>query len=135
MRVRPRGNRSGSTVRFTLIVVAVAAVLFVAIQLVPRFDDGRPYNDVMPVIEMEEVAIRSAAPLDGAALEINVDSCAGQPIVDQVEESATEVRLRVLAQVEGEPDACPTTMRVQLQRPLGDRVVIDGTTGSPVDGI
>lgn len=70
---------------------------------------------------------------ESTALEVGVDTCNRNPVVD-AEETTEEVRLRVTADEpsgDGAED-CRDSVRLTLEAPLGDRVVVDDSTGEQV---
>jgi hypothetical protein len=62
-------------------------------------------------------------------LTIEVPSCNGRPVVDEVRETATEVRIRVLTNTDSS-DECLDGVSVPLEQSLGDRAVIDDVSNS-----
>lgn len=66
---------------------------------------------------------------DGRTLWVAVASCNGNPEVE-VDESATQVALRARGGTTN--DDCGDIVCVQLEAPLGERAVLDVTTGEPV---
>jgi hypothetical protein len=71
---------------------------------------------------------------DSTQLEVGVDVCNRNPSVD-AEETAEEVRLTATADEpsgDGEDD-CRDSVVLTLEAPLGDRVVIDESTGERVE--
>lgn len=128
----PESTSARATTRFIAALVVAGAVLFAGVQLLPLLDE-RPSAGVMPMIETEGVPIQSAVPADDAAVDMRVEECDGQPLAEVVSESATEIRVRVAAQVDGDPNECPTTVRAHLREPLGGRAVIDLSTGRRVE--
>ena len=68
---------------------------------------------------------------DSTRLELSVDTCGAEISVD-VEETADEVR--ILAETEGgEKAECLDSTVVALDEPLGDRRVVDASTGDEVE--
>ena len=59
-----------------------------------------------------------------------VHSCNGDPEVTLLQETDVDVRVKVVAS--STRDECLDPIEVQLQEPLGDRVVIDKHTGQSV---
>lgn len=76
------------------------------------------------------------ASVDGSLLSIEVPTCNGEPEVTMLEETDDQVRVEVVSQRQRGGDACLDGVRVELDRPLGDRVLIDVTSGRTlqVDG-
>jgi hypothetical protein len=70
---------------------------------------------------------------DGSSLHLFVGSCGG-PYQVTVDEDDDEVRLTARGQQGGPTDDCGgADVGVELFEPLGDRQVIDTTTGDPVE--
>jgi hypothetical protein len=75
----------------------------------------------------------ASADRTGTRLMVALDTCSGKPEVVDVSETTTEVRARVLSDDEsGDSLGCAVALGVRLQEPLGDRVVIDDSTGDRV---
>lgn len=70
-----------------------------------------------------------AAGWDGTTLTVEVPSCNGDPAVTVLEETATQVRIEVVSTVRREGDDCLDGVRVGLAEPLGERAVVDLTSG------
>lgn len=69
----------------------------------------------------------------GKRLTITVATCGGNPEVTEVAETATEVRVRVISDEEsGDSLGCAQALVVPLDEPLGDRVLIDDSTGDTI---
>lgn len=69
----------------------------------------------------------------GDVLRLGVDSCSGDP-VPTVEESSAEVRVEVVSTVHlGGGPACQDVVEVALASPLGDREVVDGSSGQRLE--
>jgi hypothetical protein len=66
---------------------------------------------------------------DGRTLWVAVASCNGNPGIE-VDQSATQVVLRARGGTTN--NDCGDIVCVQLEEPLGERAVLDGTTGEPV---
>ena len=67
-----------------------------------------------------------------ANLRIQIDACNADDNRSDVEESATQVVVKVTTDdPEGGPE-CGDVLSIELSEPLGDRIVIDGTTGEEV---
>lgn len=64
----------------------------------------------------------------GAVQSVSVDTCQGDPVA-AVEENDQTVTITVTSTKRSPSDACLDHIRVELDRPLGDRQVIDGATG------
>lgn len=73
------------------------------------------------------------ASVDGSLLSIEVPTCNGEPEVTLLEEADDEVRVEVVSQGQrGGGDDCLDGVQVELDRPLGDRELIDVTSGRTV---
>lgn len=71
--------------------------------------------------------------VDGSRLEISTDSCGARDVDAAVEEGADAVTITL--HVYDEPrhqDCVGEVATVVLDRPLGERVLVDGTTGRPL---
>jgi hypothetical protein len=64
-------------------------------------------------------------------LGVGVPSCGGDPVVDELEEDAEQVRLPIVTTVvvSGDSDDCADGLLVTLDAPLDDRSVIDLVSG------
>jgi hypothetical protein len=70
----------------------------------------------------------------GTRLMVTFDTCSGNPEVVEVAETSTEVRVRVVSDEEsGDSLGCAVGLGVRLQKPLGERVLIDDSTGDRVE--
>ena len=71
----------------------------------------------------------------GDVVVLEVGSCGGEPAVAELEESASEVRVTVEATTRplGPAAECLDGVEVRLSAPLGDRVLVDGASGQPVE--
>jgi hypothetical protein len=61
-----------------------------------------------------------------------VPTCNGEPEVTMLEETEDEVRVEVVSQRQRGGDDCLDGVQVELDRPLGDRALIDVTSGRTV---
>ena len=71
---------------------------------------------------------------ESTKLEVGVDVCNRNPVVD-AEETTEEVRLTATADEpsgDGEND-CRDSVDLTLETPLGDRIVVDESTGEQVE--
>lgn len=59
------------------------------------------------------------------SVNVEVPSCNGDPVVDELLEEAEVVRLRIVTSVTSPGDACLDSLEVELEGPLGDRDVVD----------
>jgi hypothetical protein len=69
---------------------------------------------------------------ESTRLEVSVNTCNRHPIVD-AEETPDEVRLTITADDRENAGDCADGDDVTLEAPLGDRVVIDESTGEQVE--
>ena len=99
-------------------VLAVAAALLVA-GCAPGTEDAR--------------IIGASLAADGVTLGLSVDVCA-RPILEvDVVESPDEVAISLTTTSDPDGDACASSQAVTLQEPLGDRAVVDISTGDEVE--
>lgn len=126
----PVTDRSGSrrflSPRLGWLVVAVA-VLGLAIFAAWLFLGGGIWRSAVSVVEAE---LRSP---DRLALIVN--SCNGDPKVSLLLETDVDVQVKVVASstpLRGGQD-CQDIVEVQLQEPLGGRVVVDKHTGQSLE--
>lgn len=68
----------------------------------------------------------------GLAVDQSVPSCNGDPVLDEIAEEPDVVRLRVVSTVTNPGDACLDSLEVELDEPLGDRDLIDMTSGAQI---
>lgn len=68
-------------------------------------------------------------PFDVTAITVEVQSCNGEPGLRELEETEAEVRIEAVATTYPEGDDCQDSLTVDLGQRLGDRAVIDLTTG------
>ena len=85
-----------------------------------------------PATERRPVAITEARLPDDRTLELGVASCNGEPEVTELVEEDDEVRVEVTSTVSNPGDACLDLVEVELQAPLGDRRLIDLSSGKQV---
>ncbi len=71
---------------------------------------------------------------DGRTLSVGVNSCNGTPTAD-VDQGTDEVRITAEAYIPGgdDQDSCMDEVTVGLTEPLGNRRVVDGTTGQELE--
>lgn len=62
-------------------------------------------------------------------LELTLPSCLGQPRLTGLAQDDEDVTVEVIPTVAGEGPACADVLRVELDEPLGDRQVVDATSG------
>jgi hypothetical protein len=79
---------------------------------------------------------RRPVELDGDAqltaptrLQLGVLSCHGDPEVSRLSQGEQDVRIEVTARVSNPGDACMDLVTVDLDAPLGERAVVDLTSG------
>ena len=65
----------------------------------------------------------------GDTLELTLPSCLGQPRLTGITQDDEAVTVEVVTTVAGEGPACADVLRVELDEPLGDRQVVDATSG------
>lgn len=70
---------------------------------------------------------------DSTRVELSVDSCRATAITVDVEETAEEVRILVATEDGDDGPECLDSAMAELDEPLGDRRVIDVTTGEEVE--
>lgn len=70
----------------------------------------------------------------GAVQSVSVGTCHGDPAAT-VEEDDRTVKITVTSTKRSPGDDCLDSLQVELDRPLGDRQVIDGATGEAPPGI
>lgn len=83
----------------------------------------------------EAVAIFEASLAAPAKLVIAVGSCKAEPEVSILEQDSDAVRVKVVSTVPAHPDGsadCLDLLEVVLEDPLGDRVLVDLTSGKEV---
>lgn len=81
------------------------------------------------------VAITEAYVADGTGLQVFVGSCNGDPEVTVFEQTGTEIRIEVTSTTPapGWPgEDCLDGLELTLDAPLGDRMLVDLSTGGPV---
>lgn len=62
-----------------------------------------------------------------------MSTCLGDPEVETLSKNAREVVVSVVSDVQtGEGPACLDSVVLRLDQPLGDRELIDNTTGRPI---
>jgi hypothetical protein len=62
-------------------------------------------------------------------LELTIPSCLGQPRLTGLAQDDEAVTVEVITTVVDEGPACADVLRVELDEPLGDRQVVDATSG------
>lgn len=69
---------------------------------------------------------------DGRSIAVAVDSCNAEPVVEIGEQSADRVVVSATAERNAGRD-CADVVSVVLDEPLGDRRLVDGSTGDDVN--
>lgn len=73
---------------------------------------------------------------DGSRLEISVASCSASGLRATVAERPDRITVDVRKQrTTGGGDACADGVTIDLEEPLGDRVLVDDRTGEPVPAV
>lgn len=93
--------------------------------------------------ENETVTERMAVSPSGVVLasptelEVGLQSCGGDPVVDELDEDDEQVRIRIVTTmvVSGPSDDCADGLTITLQDPLDGRTVIDLVSEQPIDVI
>lgn len=93
---------------------------------------SRPATDVPASQPSEDEFDRDPVSLEDSTvfvqhskrLTVEVPPCNGRPVVDEVRETATEVRIRVLSNTDSSNEFLDG-VSAPLEEPLGDRAVID----------
>ena len=119
-----RGILSGGLVRLSMAIAVVLGFLVV-------FAAGWCLGGGVWRGEVSVLEVRSDS---SNWLELTVASCNGDPVASVSRATDTEVWVKVVASstpLEGGGD-CQDIVGVRLQKPLGDRVVVDKHTGDPV---
>jgi hypothetical protein len=84
--------------------------------------------------ERVSTRITSYRVVEPSQVQLSVESCNAAPAVAEVRESEQEVVVRVVADApdpEGQ-DLCGDGVNLDLRAALGDRQMVDATTGEPV---
>lgn len=95
-----------------------------------------PSQDVSPGgTHRGPVSLAQAWLMSPATLQLETPSCHGSPKVVRVEEDDESVRVEVVTTivVAGVVPACADLVTVRLEEPLGDRQLIDITSGTEVE--
>lgn len=105
-------------------LVLAVSLLANACSLLPGSDESRGPTPLVVY----------GVPRGQSAIELTVDSCHGEPELGRLESTDDEVRIEVVSTTysgEGAPE-CLDNLTVELGQPLGDRTVIDLSTGEEV---
>lgn len=78
------------------------------------------------------VRLTTALAVGPAELELEVPSCNGHAEVTELRESDAEVVVEVTSTTYREGDDCLDSIRVTLEQPLGDRRLVDATSGDEI---
>jgi hypothetical protein len=105
-------------------VMAVAAVGLVGVLLSACTG---PAQKRRPVELVEDAVL-----VVPAELEVGVQSCNGNPEITQLTETDQQVRVEVTATVFDPGDSCMDLIVVALDAPLGDRELVDLTSGRTI---
>lgn len=109
---------------------ATLGTILLALMLTACGGSGRSTVPVVGYVSADEKGV--ASPTD---LTLFVGTCNGQPTVRALVEESEQVTVTVEARdpEDGPSDACRDGVTAQLSRSLGDRAVVDGSTGRVVD--
>ncbi|MGH1491805.1 MAG: hypothetical protein ACRBK7_20850 [Acidimicrobiales bacterium] len=121
MRVVPL-RRPPRYVRFGLLFAVLIGASFWAVD---RLGPGR-----------RTTSVGAAFLYDPATFEVIVDSCNGDPQLVDLDESTDEVRIRVVSWHPGYFDGgddCLDQLEVTLTEPLGDRRLVDASSGDEIE--
>lgn len=121
------GHPSGSTSRRrTRWVVAALLVAVVAVAVVATLTRGFSWRDQVP--------ITGAVLTEPDHLMLLVGTCGGEPELDLLREQDELVEVAVVStrKIGGSGNDCLDPVEVRLQAPLGDRRLVDATTGDDV---
>ncbi len=70
----------------------------------------------------------------GLRLSVEVPSCNGDPVIAEFRQEPDAVRIQIVTTEQlGEGDACADSITLTLDAPLGDRQVIDLTSGDVLE--
>lgn len=120
------GQRVSLRVGLTVVVVVVLAALLVAGYVYALSERRRTVEIAGGEISTE---------MDPLVLYLAVGSCGGEPTVTEFVQSDAEVRIAVEATTGGMSGRaqCLDQVKVRLDEPLGDRLLIDGSHGQAVE--
>lgn len=118
--------------------------------LTVALDDPLDGRTVIDLVSGETVTVEELNPSDSQSerrpvtptaanlaspteLVVDVPSCNGDPVVDELEEDEEQVRIRIVTTVPDSGDDCLDGLVVTLDDPLDNRTFIDLDTGQPID--
>lgn len=108
---------------------AVAVVLVLATLLAAGCTSGDTPTSRRGPVSLEDM---EAVEADSPSISVGVPSCNGDPVLDEIVEEPDVVRLRVVSTVTNPGDACLDSLEVELDEPLGDRDLVDMTSGAQI---
>jgi hypothetical protein len=104
--------------------VAVLATALVTVLVLGCTGSGDPEGrGPVPLADWE------AAVVAEDTLDLTIPSCFGDPELTNLDEDDEIVRVEVVTTILDEGPACADVLRVELDDPLGDRQVVDATSG------
>ena len=103
----------------------VMAVLLTALAFAAACDDEGPGKSTRGPVELD-ADVQVVAP---DRLQLGVMSCHGDPEITELSQDDEQVRIEVTSTVTDPGDACMDLLTVDLDAPLGDRAVVDLTSG------
>lgn len=83
----------------------------------------------VPEVRRGPVELTEAGVVDETSIWVSVPSCNGDPIVSRLIETAQEIQLEVVTTVHRNGDDCLDGITVRLGAPIGERQVVDLTSG------
>lgn len=118
---QPAGRRV-PRLRLVLAILVLLAAVIAAVYVYATAELRRP------------VEIYSATVSNNVVI-LEVSSCGGEPTVTELDQLDGEVRISVesTTRLIGTAAECLDGLEVQLDAPLRDRVLIDGSNGQPVE--
>lgn len=108
---------------------AVTGALVLAAVLAAGCTSGDTPTSRRGPVSLEDM---EAVASDSPSIRLGVPSCNGDPVLDEIVEDPDVVRLRVVSTVTNPGDACLDSLEVQLDEPLGNRDVVDMTSGAQI---
>jgi hypothetical protein len=112
----------------------VVAAFVLVMCLVACDDDGGDDSQNAEALGTRGVSIIEGSVVDDRTVNLLVDSCQAT-LTSEVTEAADEVSMRIVAEGGSAVADCIDDIDVGLESELGDRAIVDDTTGSvvPVD--
>jgi hypothetical protein len=101
------------------------AVLLTALAFAAACDDDGPGKSTRGPVELD-ADVQLVAP---GRLQLGAMSCHGDPEVTELSQDDGQVRVEVTSTVSNPGDACMDVLTVDLDAPLGNRGVVDLTSG------